>query len=63
MVNWSSRFNIGSKVYVDQDRSLVGVVISVEFRRPLVVRYEVSWIVTGNPQFTVFDEWRLTEAA
>lgn len=58
----SVQFEIGSKVHIDDDKSITGVVTCIEIRPQKVVRYEVSWIQGGDAKFIVFDEWRLSKA-
>lgn len=57
-----SKFDIGDRVLIDNDVSLHGVVVSIEWRAQTVVRYEVSWFSGGKPEFVIFDEWRLSPA-
>lgn len=56
------KYGFGDRLQIDSDGTIVGVVVSIEWRRPDVVRYELSWFHQGNVQFAVFDEWRLAPA-
>ena len=56
MISYECKFEIGSKVHIDDDRSIIGIITCIEFRRTDVVRYEVSWIQGGDAKFIVFDE-------
>lgn len=62
MPSLDCKFEIGSRVHVDSDQSITGVITVVEWRRPDVARYEVSWLCNGDAKFIVFDEWRLSPA-
>ena len=53
------KYEIGQRVHIDGDNSITGIVSCIEWRRPDVVRYEVSWMHQGDAKFIVFDEWRL----
>lgn len=55
-------YGIGEKVHIDEDKSITGIVTCIEIRKKDVIRYEVSWIQSGDAKFIVFDEWRLTAA-
>ena len=57
-----SKFDIKDRVTIDGDKSISGVVTMIEWRGDgTAVRYEISWIIGGKPEFTIFDEWRLTK--
>lgn len=53
---------IGQSVHIDGDGSIIGRVVAIEWKRPDVVRYEVSWVSNGDAKFIIFDEWRLSAA-
>ena len=56
------KFGIGDRVHIDTDLSITAVVMSIEWKRPDVVRYELSWLCNGDAKFIIFDEWRLSPA-
>jgi len=60
MTNITCKFEIGQKIHIDSDTSIVGIITCIEWRLPDIVRYEVSWIHQGDAKFIVFDEWRLS---
>ncbi len=58
-MNLQCKYNFGDRVHIDKCTSITGVITCIEWRRPDVVRYEVSWMDNSDAKFTVFDEWRL----
>lgn len=60
MPSLDCKFGIGDRVHIDGDSSIAGIVSCIEWRRPDVVRYEVSWMAGGDAKFIIFDEWRLS---
>jgi hypothetical protein len=54
------KYEMGERVHIDGDNSIVGIISCIEWRRPDVVRYEVSWMHSGDAKFIIFDEWRLS---
>lgn len=72
MTTFTSEFNIGQKVQID-DGDLTGLIVGVLFRRhgappdvsgvrmtTTVAQYEVFWFNDGVPQLHYFEGWRLT---
>lgn len=60
MISLNCKYDVGQQVHIDEDNSIIGIITCIEWRRPDVVRYEVSWIQSGDAKFIVFDEWRLS---
>lgn len=55
-------FEIGSKVHIDNDKSIIGIIVCIEIHPQKLIRYAVSWMHGGDAKFIVFDEWRLSPA-
>jgi len=62
MPSLECKFEIGQRVHIDADRSIIGIITMIEWRRNDLARYEVSWLCGGDARFIIFDEWRLSEA-
>lgn len=61
MATFRSKFDIGDRVVIDGDRSMVVTVVAVEFRYGPHVKVEVQWMYDGNSQSAWMDEFRLSE--
>lgn len=54
-----SKFDLQDRVRVD-DSDIIGTITLIEWRGDgNYIRYEVSWFVSGDVKYAVFDEWRL----
>ena len=60
-MNVEARFGIGTKVWIDDDRDLVGIVTAISIRHH-GVSYEVSYMHAGDAKNPFIEEYRLTRA-
>lgn len=59
---FQSPFQLGDKVIVDGDPSLIAKVIQVAFRSD-IADCEISWVHQGDIKRAWVDNWRLTPAS
>ena len=56
-----SKFNIRDKVMIDDDISVIGVIVAIRWSRDGHPQYELSWMHDGRAEYVYFDEWRLSK--
>lgn len=62
MASFNSSLDYRDKVYIDGDRTILGTVLSFQFRTTFVFpNVEVSWLHNGAVVTQWFEEWRLTK--
>lgn len=58
-------FDIGDKVTIDNDKSIVAVITGLTIRGAIpqapLVQYEASWFHNGNAQQAWIEEWRIEQ--
>jgi hypothetical protein len=58
-VKITTLFDIGNRVTIDGDASLVGTVSGFLWRKPRGMLVEIAWIHSGSSHEVWIDEWRL----
>ncbi len=55
-------FEIGARVIIDGDKSIVGTIVQIAVFYGRII-YEVAWFHSGTAQAAYFDDFRLAMAA
>lgn len=58
-MQYECEFGVGDKVFMEDDPSILGRVLAVEFRGGSAMAVEVGWMHSGDARKTWFEVWRL----